>query len=94
MDVEAVERVEAELDAFINKRSRSSRKRDERQDSIEAEWALSDNRQRIARRRQLREEWAQFHLTMHRLHQSLADEHASKRSRLLLEGSASGEVPG
>jgi hypothetical protein len=86
--VEAIERAEKSIDEFIIKRSR---KRDERQERLEAEWAASDRRLRRERRRQLREEWAQFHMTMNRLHQGLADEHAARRSRLMLEISDSAD---
>src|SRR4051812_41887806 len=75
LDPIATDRALAEIDAFINKRYRQ---RDDAKDRLEAEWAASDHRQRIERRRLLREEWADHHGRMHTLHLSLADEHASK----------------
>jgi ABC-type uncharacterized transport system YnjBCD substrate-binding protein len=78
----------ASLDALIERRSRE---RDEA-NSIEAMWAKSEQAHREKRQQMLREEWCDFHLKMQQLHLSLADEHASKRSRLLLE--LAEEVPG
>jgi hypothetical protein len=80
-DVEAAERVEAELDNFISKRSRER----EEAHRVEAAWAESARRHRARRRERNRQEWLAFYEHMNRLHLGLAAEHADRRSRLLAE---------
>jgi uncharacterized protein YifE (UPF0438 family) len=80
-NVEAVERVEAELDAFINKRSRE---REEANREEEA-WKESTRRVNETRRRANRCAWIDHHGHMNLLHLGLAAEHADKRLRLMLE---------
>ena len=80
-DVEATERAEAELDAFINKRSKAK----EKANAEEEAWKESTRRVNEKRRWELRQEWIDHHGLMSRLHQDLASEHTSKRSRLILE---------
>ncbi len=81
-DYEEVERLEAELDQFIERRAR------DREDANREEeaWKESTRRANEKRRRANRQEWAEFHGHMNRLHLALAGEHADKRSRLMLEG--------
>jgi hypothetical protein len=81
-DVEAVERVEAELDNFISKRSRAR----EEANRTEAAWAESTRRVNEKRWRANRLAWIDYFGKMNRLHLSLAAEHADRRSRLMLEG--------
>jgi hypothetical protein len=80
-NVEAAERVEAELDNFISKRSRER----EEADRVEAVWVESARRHRARRRERNRQAWIDHHDLMNRLHLGLAAEHADKRSRLMLE---------
>lgn len=80
-DFEAVERVEAELDSFINKRSRER----EEANRTEAAWAESERRVVERRRETNRERWINYFEHMHRLHLDLAAEHANRRSRLMPE---------
>ena len=90
-DVGAVERVEAGLDAFINKRSRER----EEANRVEAVWAESERRVREKRRQTNRQAWIEHHGHMNLLHLGLAAEHADKRSRLMLErGYEPEESPG
>jgi hypothetical protein len=81
LDYEAVERVEAELDAFILKRSREKREANE----IAELWKASEERDRERRRQANREAWVRFHQHLQALHQSLADDHAQS-ARALSEG--------
>ena len=78
-DVEVAERVEAELDSFIEKRAR------ERADAnrIEQLWQESARRDRERRRAENREAWHGFHAHMQELHASLSEEHRSKAEALL-----------
>ncbi len=90
-DVEKAERVEAELDAFVLKRSASQ----EKANKLEEAWAASERRVRAKRREQNRQAWLDFYERMNRLHLGLAAEHADRRSRLLAEGGYEpGESPG
>ncbi len=82
LDVEAVERVEAELDAFINKRSKAKAKANAEEEA----WKESTRRVNEKRRRANRWAWIDHHGHMHSLHLALASEHADKRSRLMAEG--------
>ena len=80
-DVEAAEKAEAQIDAFISKRVK------EREDANkEAKfWVEQERRHREKRRRPNRQAWIDHHDLMSRLHHGLAAEHADKRSRLMLE---------
>jgi hypothetical protein len=80
-NVEAVERVEAELDAFINKRSRER----EEANREEEDWKESTRRVNEKRRRANRCAWVDHHRQINLLHLGLAAEHADKSSRLMLE---------
>lgn len=90
-DVEAAERVEAELDNFITKRAREKAEANR----VEEEWRVSERRVREQRRQSNRMAWIDYFGHMHRLHLGLAAEHADKRSRLLAEaGYVPEESPG
>ncbi len=80
-DVEAAERVEAELDAFVLKRSRER----EEANAVEAAWAESERRVREKRRQANRKAWIDYFGHMNRLYLSLAADHADRRSRLMAE---------
>jgi hypothetical protein len=81
-DVEAAEKAEAQIDAFISKRVK------EREDANkEAKfWVEQERHHRERRREENRQAWLDFYEHMNRLHLVLAAEHADKRSRLLAEG--------
>ena len=85
MDVEAVERVEAEIDNFILKRAR------ERADAprIEEAWAESERAHREKRRQKNREAWYEFHLSqaeaVERTAASIAAEHRARAEALAEE---------
>lgn len=90
-DVEAVERAEASIDAFINKRHRGR----EKVNAEEEAWKESTRRVNEKRRLADRQAWIDHFGHMHRLHLALADEHAAKRARLLAEcGYEPEEFPG
>jgi hypothetical protein len=80
-DVDALEKAEAQIDAFIAKRCRER----EEANVVEAAWAESERRVREKRRQTNRQAWIEHHGHMNLLHLGLAAEHADKRSRLLLE---------
>ena len=82
IDVEKTERAEADLDRFINARSRQKNEAN----TEEELWRASERRVREKRRRENRQEWLDFYERMNRLHLGLAAEHADRRSRLMLEG--------
>jgi len=81
-DVDTLEKAEAQIDAFIDKRAK------ERADAnnLEEFWAEQDRRIREKRRPANRRAWIAHHGRMNLLHLGLAAEHADKRSRLMLEG--------
>jgi hypothetical protein len=81
-DVEAVERAEASIDAFINKRHRGR----EKVNAEEEAWKESTRRVNETRRQVNRQAWIDYFDHMNRLHLSLAAEHADKRARLMAEG--------
>jgi hypothetical protein len=80
-DVQAAEKAEAQIDQFISKRAREKREAN----AVEAAWTESERRVREKRRQTNRQAWIDHYAHMHRLHLSLAAEHADKRSRVLLE---------
>ena len=71
MDPAHVEKVEAELDSFIERRAR------ERADAnkVDELWAESDRRERVRGREENREAWRGFHAHMQALHAGLSEEH-------------------
>jgi hypothetical protein len=80
-DVEAAERVEAELDNFITKRAREKAEANR----VEEEWLVSERSVREQHRQSNRMAWIDYFGHMHRLHLGLAAEHADRMSRLLAE---------
>jgi hypothetical protein len=81
-DVEAAERVEAELDNFINKRGRNKAEANQEEEACKASTRLANAK----RRRENRKLWIDHHGVLNVLHTGLALEHANKRARLLAEG--------
>ena len=79
MDRAHVEKVEAELDSFIEKRARQAAE----QEHVEELWEESVRRDRERRREENREAWRGFHAHMQELHAQLAAEHRAKAERLL-----------
>jgi hypothetical protein len=81
-DVEAAEKIEAELDRFIEKRARAG----EDQRRVEAEWAISERRHRERRRERNRELWRYWHLDqaerLERTAAELATDHRAKTAAL------------
>jgi hypothetical protein len=53
--------------------------------TIQELWREQDKRYQRKHQQTLREQWAEYHGQMHLVHQGLANQHADKRSRLLLE---------
>jgi hypothetical protein len=91
IDVDAIDRVEAELDAFIEKRAREKANANR----VDEFWDEQDRRHRERQREENRRDWCDFHRQMQTLHLGLAAEHASRRSRLLAEsGYELDETPG
>jgi hypothetical protein len=82
-DISRGEMVEAELDAFIERRSRKGETDpDEREDL----WAESVARFHERSEAEMRNRWVDFHQNMHRLHSTLAAEHEAKAEKLLGNG--------
>lgn len=79
MEVEVVERLEAELDRVIERRAKE--KADEGR--IEEVWAESARRRQQRRQEENREAWCAFHQNMQALHDALAAEHRAKAEALL-----------
>lgn len=81
LDYEAVEAVETQLDAFIERRAR------ERDDAnkVEAARAESERRAQEKRREINRWLWIDHHDRLSRQHLALAADHDDRRSRLLAE---------
>jgi hypothetical protein len=80
-DVEATERIESEIDAFISKRSRERKEANAEEEA----WKESTRRVNETRRRANRQAWIDHFGHMNRLHLSLAAEDADKRVCLLAE---------
>ena len=78
LDYEAVEAVEQQLDAFIERRAR------ERADANRTEelWAISEARERERRREENREAWRSYHLLLAGNHAALCDGHRAKAEEL------------
>jgi hypothetical protein len=76
-----VERVEAELDSFIEKHAREVKDAER----VEEIWAESERRDREKKREKNRDAWVVHERLMQRLHLDLADEHRAKATRLLEE---------
>ncbi len=81
MDVEKTERAEADLDRFINARSRQKNEAN----TEEELWRASERRVREKRRRENRQEWIDYYGSMHRVHLGIAEGHARRRAQLMAE---------
>ena len=84
MDPEAIERVEQELDQFVERRAREARDAEK----VAELWAESERRVQEKRREENREAWLRHERHMERLHLDLADSHRVRAERLLGEGAA------
>ena len=85
LDVDAIERIESELDSFIEKRAREK----EEANLIEAAWAASTRRFNERRRERNRNLWRAYHLEraecLERTAAELAAAHRSRTEALLEE---------
>jgi hypothetical protein len=81
VDLEAVERVEAELDSFIEKRARQAKDAEK----VEELWAKSAARDRARQREEKRALWIEFHSRLSRSHARISAEHEAKAQVLLEE---------
>lgn len=82
-DVEAIERVESELDRIVDKRAREA----EEQSRVEEAWKASERAHRQRRRQENRQAWIAFHRGLARSHAALSESHEERATRL-----AAGEV--
>ena len=91
MDLEAVERVEAELDAFVKKRVREAKYAEK----VRELWAESERREREKRRQQNGWGWIRHFEGLARTHRTLALENDNKVARVqaLLGGHGEKEEP-
>ena len=78
LDYEATEKAEAQIDAFVEKRSRE--KSDEQK--ITDLWAETDMRERAKRRRENKQAWREYELHLERVHMGLALEHRARAEKL------------
>ena len=78
VDVEAMERAEAELDRFIDRRAREAGDAN----AIEELWAESVRRHHARRREENRQSWIAFHRGLARAHAAISDEHRVKADAL------------
>ena len=86
MDVASSRDVDADLDAFLARRSRSvpeDRPGQERANELERLWAESDRRFQVRRRLQLNAERYRFHDHLAGVFGRMAQEHAQKAEALL-----------
>jgi hypothetical protein len=81
-DVEAAERAEASLDAFINSRSKAKARANEEEEL----WRASERRVIAKRRLANKREWIDYYGSMHRAHIVIAEGHARRRAELIAEG--------
>ena len=86
MDRAHVEKVEAELDSFIEKRARQAAELEH----VEELWAISVRRDRERRQQENQAAWYAFEVHMSELHASLSEEHRSKAEGLLEEPGGGG----
>ena len=78
MDPEAAERVEAELDSFIEKRAREAKDAE----NVEKLWAKSERVHRQKRRQRNGWEWIRHYEGLAHAHRSLALENDNKAARV------------
>jgi hypothetical protein len=74
--------VEAELDAFIERRSRR-RSQETDPDEQEELWRESVRRFHERSEAEMRHRWVEYHRHLQVLHQNLADEHEAEAEKLL-----------
>jgi hypothetical protein len=86
-DAEHIERVEAELDSFTEKRARQAKDAER----VEELWAKSAARDRARRREENRALWIEFHSRLSRSHGRISAEHEAK-AQILLEESEEKEA--
>ncbi len=79
MDVEHLERVEAELNGLVEKRAGQAAE----QERVEELWAQSVKRDRERRREENRRAWLSYHLHLAGNHAALCEEHRAKAAGLL-----------
>jgi hypothetical protein len=84
LDAEAVERVEAEIDSFIQKRAREKADANE----VDAFWAEQERCDRQRKREANRQAWIAFHRGLARSHAALSESHEERAVRLAGEGAA------
>ncbi len=89
MDVEHAEKVEAELDAFVERRAREARDAA----TVEELWASSARLHRQKRRQQNGWAWYRFYSNLAGLHRGLANENEEKAARVLALVEDSGAMP-
>jgi hypothetical protein len=91
LDPETVERVEAELDAFVNKRAREAKDAEK----VREFWAESERWEREKRRQQNGWGWIRHFEGLARAHRALALENDNKVARMqaLLGGHGEKEEP-
>ena len=74
MDPVHVEKVEAELDQFIEKRAREAKDAEK----VEELWAASERKERRKRRQRNGWAWIDYHQGLARFHRDLAHEHEDR----------------
>jgi hypothetical protein len=87
-ELAAVEREEAELDAFIEKCARQAKD----SEKVEELWLKSATRDRARRREENRTLWIEFHSRLSHSHARISAEHEAK-AQALLEQSEEKEEP-
>lgn len=84
MDPETVQRVEQELDQFVERHAREAKDAT----AVEQLWAEQERAHRERRREAHRQQWCDFHRHMQALHADLAAEHRAKAAELIGGGEA------
>jgi broad specificity polyphosphatase/5'/3'-nucleotidase SurE len=82
LSVEAMERVESELDRLVERRAREAKDAN----AIEELWKQSERAHRDRRREENREAWHSYEMHMCKLHASLSEEHRVKALNFLKQG--------
>ncbi len=70
---------EAQIDAFIERRSRNGETDPDEQEEL---WVESVRRHNTRQREELRLAWREYHRHLQLLHQNLADEHEAEAQKL------------
>jgi hypothetical protein len=81
-DYDEVERLETELDRFVEKRAREKAEANR----TEEFWVEQERRHRERRRAANRKLWIDSYGSMHRVHLGIAEGHARRRAQLMAEG--------